>query len=195
MDQTTEGLKRDIESNRVAMTGTLEAIGDRVSPGRVIERRRNRMVMWVRDTKDKVMGTAEDLTSSVGDRAQQLGDAPHAAADSMRSGTRGTPLVAGGIAFGVGVLLGSVLPASDSERRLGQQVRQAIEPVEGELREMGREMADHMREPVQDAVETVKESAQDKAQELKASAVQGAEQVQQRTGTRVNTDDQPSGVS
>jgi len=195
MDQTTEGLKRDIESNRAAMTGTLEAIGDRVSPGRVIERRRNRMVMWVRDTKDRVMGTAEDLTGRVGDRAQQLGDAPHAAADSMRSSTRGTPLVAGGIAFGVGVLLGSVLPASASERQLGQQVRQAIEPVEDELREMGREMADHMREPVQDAVETVKESAQDKAQEVKASAVQGAEQVQQRTGQTEHPDDQPSRVS
>jgi hypothetical protein len=100
------------------------------------------------------MGTADDLTSRVGDRAQQLGDAPHAAADSMRSGTR-----------------------------------------EDELREMGREMADHMREPVQDAVETVKESAQDKAQELKASAVQGAEQVQQRTGRTEHPEDQPSRVS
>jgi len=56
-------------------------------------------------------------------------------------------------------------------------------------------MADHMREPVQDAVETVKESAQDKAQELKASAVQGAEQVQQRTGQTEHPDDQPSRVS
>ena len=194
MDQTTEGLKRDIENNRAAMTGTLEAIGDRVSPGRVIERRRNRMVLWVRDTKDRFMGTAEDLSGRVGDRAQQLGDAPHAAADSMRSGTRGAPLVAGGIAFGIGVLLGSVLPASSTERRLGQHARQAIEPVEGELREMGRDMADHLREPMQDAVETVKESAQDKAQELKASAIQGAEQVQ-RTGQMANTDDQHSGVS
>ena len=77
MDQTTEGLKRDIETNRAAMTDTLEAIGDRVSPGRVIERRRNRMVVWVRDAKDRLMGTAEDLSDRVSDKAHQLGDAPH----------------------------------------------------------------------------------------------------------------------
>jgi uncharacterized protein YjbJ (UPF0337 family) len=182
MDQTTEGLKRDIETHRAAMTDTLEAIGDRVSPGRVIERRRNRMVLWARGAKDRLMGTAEDLTDRVSDKAHELGDAPHSATDSLRSGTRGTPLVAGGIAFGIGVLLGSVLPASDTERRLGQQARQAIEPVQGELREMGHEMADHLREPVQDAVETVKESAQEKAQDLKASATQGAEEVQHRAG-------------
>jgi ElaB/YqjD/DUF883 family membrane-anchored ribosome-binding protein len=193
MDQTTEGLKRDIETNRAAMTDTLEAIGDRVSPGRVIERRRNRMVLWVRDTRDRVMGTAEDLTDRVSGKAHQLGDAPHAATDSLRSGTRGAPLVAGGIAFGIGVLLGSVVPASDTERRLGQQARQAIEPVQGELQEMGREVADHLREPVQDAVQTVKESAQEKAQNLKGSAqekaqdikgsaTQGAQQVQERAG-------------
>jgi ElaB/YqjD/DUF883 family membrane-anchored ribosome-binding protein len=186
MDQTTEGLKRDIETNRAAMSETLEAIGDRVSPGRVIERRRNRMVLWVQGAKDKVMGTAEDLTGRVSDTTHQLGDAPHAATDTVRSGVRGKPLVAGGIAFGVGVLLGSVLPASGSERRLGQQARQAIEPVEGELRDMGREIADHLREPVQDAVETVKESAQEKAQDLKASATQGAEEVQQRAGRTAN---------
>ena len=186
MDQTTEGLKRDIETNRAAMSETLEAIGDRVSPGRVIERRRNRMVLWVQGAKDKVMGTAEDLTGRVSDTAHQLGDAPHAATDTVRSGVRGTPLVAGGIAFGIGVLLGSVLPASGTERRLGQQARQAIEPVEGELRDMGREIADHLREPVQDAVETVKESAQEKAQDLKASATQGAEEVQQRAGRTAN---------
>jgi len=193
MDQTTEGLKRDIETNRAAMTDTLEAIGDRVSPGRVIERRRNRMVLWVRDTRDRVMGTTEDLTERVSGKAHQLGDAPHAASDRLRSETRGAPLVAGGIAFGIGVLLGSVLPASDAERRLGQQARQAIEPVQGELQEMGREVADHLREPVQDAVQTVKESAQEKAQNLKGSAqekaqdikgsaTQGAQQVQERAG-------------
>ena len=64
MDETTEGLKQDIEDTRSAMGDTLEAIGDRVSPGRILERRRNRMVGWARDTKDKVMGTADDLKTA-----------------------------------------------------------------------------------------------------------------------------------
>jgi hypothetical protein len=43
------------------------------------------------------------------------------AVTSMRLNTRGTPLVAGGIAFGSGVLLGWVVRASRAEQRLGQQ--------------------------------------------------------------------------
>ena len=40
-ERTTE-LRRDIEETRERMTGTMDAIGDRVSPGRVVERRVNR---------------------------------------------------------------------------------------------------------------------------------------------------------
>ena len=43
MGQDAEELRREIEASRAEMSNTLDAIGDRVSPGRVIERRKNRM--------------------------------------------------------------------------------------------------------------------------------------------------------
>ena len=43
MGQTAEELKQDIADTRDNLSDTLDAIGDRVSPGRVIERRKNRM--------------------------------------------------------------------------------------------------------------------------------------------------------
>jgi Protein of unknown function (DUF3618) len=167
MDEATEVLKHDIADTRSAMSDTLEAIGDRVSPSRIMERRRNRVVVWFNGAKDRVMGTADDLTSRVGDRAQQLGNAPGSVVRSVKSETKGTPLVAGSIAFGIGVLIGSMAPPSRAEQRLGEQARQAAEPLTGELQNAGREMVDHLREPVREAVDTVKESAQESAQHLR----------------------------
>ena len=43
MGQSPEELKQDVESTRADLSDTLDAIGDRVSPGRMIERRKNRM--------------------------------------------------------------------------------------------------------------------------------------------------------
>jgi len=179
MGETTEELKRDIEDTRSSMSGTLEAIGDRVSPGRMLERRRNRVVLWVHGARDKVMGKTEHLTDRAGDAAHRVGETPSSAMDSVRSGTSGAPLVAGGIAFGIGVLIGSLVPPSRTERELGQQAMQAVEPVKAELQEAGRGMVENLREPVSEAVEDVKQTAQDSAQQLRQSASERAEQVKQ----------------
>jgi ElaB/YqjD/DUF883 family membrane-anchored ribosome-binding protein len=179
MGETPEELKRDIEDTRSSMTGTLEAIGDRVSPGRMLERRRNRMVIWVRDAKDKVMGTADHLTDRAGDTAHRMGDTPTAAIDSVRTTTAGAPLVAGGIAFGIGVLIGSLIPPSRTERQLGEQAMHAVEPVKAELQEAGRGLVENLREPVTEAVEDVKQTAQDSAQQLRQTATDTTQQIKQ----------------
>jgi hypothetical protein len=179
MGETPEELTRDIEDTRSSMSGTLEAIGDRVSPARVMERRRNRVVLWFERSKDAVMGKAEDLADHASDKMHRVGDAPSGAVDSVRSSTSGAPLVAGGIAFGVGVLLGSALPPSRTERRLGEQARKAVEPVQSELQDAGRELVQNLREPVTEAVQDVKETAQDSAHQLRDKASDGVEQVKQ----------------
>jgi len=58
--QDTEELRREIESTRNDMSGTLDAIGDRVSPGRMMQRRKNRMAATIGSVRDRVMGTAHD---------------------------------------------------------------------------------------------------------------------------------------
>jgi len=179
MGETTEELRHEIEDTRTSMSGTLEAIGDRVSPGRMLERRRNRMIVWVGNARTSLMGTADDFTSRVGDTAHNLAEAPSTTMQGVRSNTKGAPLVAGGIAFGIGVLIGSLVPASRTEKRLGQQVAGATEPLKNELQEAGREVAEHLREPVQEAVQDVKQSAQDSAQQLRDSASERADQVRQ----------------
>ena len=183
MDEATS-VKYDIEQNREALSGTLEAIGDRVSPARVIERRRNRMVVWMRNTKDRVMGTGEHMADRMGSAADRVQGAPAAAMDEVRESTRGAPLVAGGIAFGIGVLLGSLAPPSRTEQQLGRQAREVTEPLKDQVRQAGHEMVDDLREPVQQAVQSVKESAKDGAQEVRSSVSDSTDQVRREASTR-----------
>jgi len=141
------------------MSGTLEAIGDRVSPGRMMERRKNRVIVWFGCARDRVMGTAQDVTDRVSDKAHTVGSAPSNAMETVRSNTSGAPLVAGGIAFGVGMLVGSVFPASRTEQQLGQRAKEAAEPVKKELQDAGQQMVEQLKEPVSEAVEDVKQTA------------------------------------
>ena len=67
MGQDADQLRRDIEHTRDGLSDTLDAIGDRVSPGRVIERRKNRASQSIQSLRDRVMGSAADATDSISD--------------------------------------------------------------------------------------------------------------------------------
>ena len=88
MGQSAEELRYEIADTRAELGQTLDAIGDRVSPGRMIERRKNRFVVGMRSAKDRIMGTASDAGTAVTDRVQGVGrDSP------TRPGQRSTRCV------------------------------------------------------------------------------------------------------
>jgi ElaB/YqjD/DUF883 family membrane-anchored ribosome-binding protein len=174
---TTQELRRGIDDRRASMSGTLEAIGDRVSPSRVLQRRKNRIVVWLASTRDRVMGSAHEVSDRMSDKAHAVGGAPSDALDKVRSNTSGAPLVAGGVAFGFGMLIGSLIPPSRTERQVGQRAMQAAEPIKQELREAGQEMVEQLKEPVSDAVDDVKQTAQHGAQQIRQSATGAAQEV------------------
>ena len=102
MGQSPEELKDEIESTRADLGDTLEAIGDRVSPGRVIERRTARVRQGFAGFRDSVMGAAQDTVESAKDRLGSTVDGIREAPATGRHQTEGRPLVMGGLAFGVG---------------------------------------------------------------------------------------------
>ena len=59
MGQEAEALKADIEQRRESMTGTIDAIENKVVPSRIIERRRAAVSGWVGGVKERVMGSAQ----------------------------------------------------------------------------------------------------------------------------------------
>ncbi len=73
MGQTAEELRQDIADTRDNLSDTLDAIGDRVSPGRVIERRKNRMTAGVHSALERVMGSAHDAADAVRDAPSSVG--------------------------------------------------------------------------------------------------------------------------
>lgn len=177
MGQSAEELRRDIERTREGLGDTLDAIGDRVSPGRIMERRKNRVTGGLRTARERVMGTVGDTTHAVADRAHSVGDSANGALDqvkdmpgAVRQQTQGAPMIAGALAFGVGFLVAAAFPASETERDVGAKVIEKVEPLQDELASTGKEMAEHLKQPAVDAVNQVKDTAQESAQSVTDSA-------------------------
>jgi ElaB/YqjD/DUF883 family membrane-anchored ribosome-binding protein len=159
MGQSADELRQDIEVTRGELGETLDAIGDRVSPGRMIERRKNRVFEGLRDIRDRVMGSASDVQSTVSEGTAGAVDTLRGAPEVLRGQTQGNPLAAGAIAFGIGVLAASVFPASEREKQAADQLMDKVEPLKDELTQTGQDIAEHMKEPALEAMEHVKETA------------------------------------
>jgi ElaB/YqjD/DUF883 family membrane-anchored ribosome-binding protein len=174
MGQDTEELKRDIEDTRSEMTDTLDAIGDRMSPSRIVQRRKNRMTASVHDLRDRVMGTASDAATGTTDAIKHTPDA-------IASGTQGAPLVAGAIAFGAGFLVASVFSPTEAEKRASATVMEKLEPAKEQLMDSAREVADHLKEPVKEAAQDIKATAGDSAESIKSTTRDAAETTKSQT--------------
>ena len=183
MGQSTYELRRDIERTRADLGDTLDAIGDRVSPGRMIERRKNRMSSGIRSFRDRVMGTVENAQGQLGDIAssgtQTISETPR----MVRDEARGAPLVAGALAFGVGFLVAAAAPASRREEEASVVLAEKVQPLKEDLSSAAHEVVDHMKEPAQQAVGEVRSTASEEAQRVAAVAQdatrQTADQVRQ----------------
>ncbi len=189
MGQSAEELRREIERTRGEMSENLEAIGDRVSPGRIVERRKNRMVNFIGDSRDRVFGRVDDVRSGASDRAEgareRAQDAMGTARETMRdapervaSGAAANPLIAGGVAFGLGFLAAVVFPGTQKEAEAVQRVSEAAQPLKEEATQAAREVASSVQEAGKQAATELKDSAQERAADVKETAAQEKETVQ-----------------
>ncbi|MEU1886901.1 DUF3618 domain-containing protein [Micromonospora sp. WMMD987] len=214
MSTDPDQIRREIEATRNSLSSDVDALAYKVSPGRIVDDRKQRARNALQNVRDRVMGTASDLghgtshaAHSVGDRAASaasavgagahaaastVGDAAQQAPQVIRRKSEGNPIAAGVIAFGVGMLVSSLIPASRREQELAAQVREKagehggavkekLGEVAGELREELREPAQHaaesLRGTAQDAVQAVRDDTRDAAHEVKGSAQHSRGQV------------------
>ena len=124
MGEESAALKADIEHRRESMTGTIDAIEDKVVPSRIIERRRAAMSGWAANIKERVMGTAHSPTGQASSTAGRVSDTMSHATDAIgdapaqvQRATAGSPLIAGTVAFGIGALVAALLPETKTEQR------------------------------------------------------------------------------
>jgi hypothetical protein len=182
------------EAQRADLSRDLEAIGDRISPGRMVERRKAAVQQGFGRARDAVMGRADSVRSSAGDTlsgvgdtassvGQRIGDVPGA----VRQQTEGNPIAAGVIAFGAGMLLATLIPATRREEEVARRIEPQLAGVAGEVRSGVQQAAEQLKPAAQQAMEEVKSSARDAVDTVKGEASSGADTVRQEAGTAAGT--------
>jgi hypothetical protein len=196
---TPEQIQRDIEGTRRALSGDVDRLAEKVSPGKVVSRRVDRVKSGAASFRERVMGTLPDpqevkgqagsavssvgdtassAASSVGDAASSaastVGDAVTAAPQKVRQQTQGNPLGAGLVAFGVGLVLASLLPATDAEKQVAQR---AEETARGPVQEKAKELAEPVLESAKESAQQVKETATSAVSDTVDEARSAAEDV------------------
>jgi hypothetical protein len=197
-------IRRQIEDTRRELSYDVDALNEKVNPARVVDRRVTAAKGHVTNLKEKVMGSAHDTTSSAqgmaSNAAGSVQDAASSAADSVQNAAstavgavqqapdtvirqaQGNPLAAGLIAFGVGWLVSSLLPASQKEKQLAQQAETAVQEHKDVLlepaRQAAQEIGDQLKPAAQEAMESVKSTAQDAASTVAEEGKSAAQDVQ-----------------
>lgn len=194
-----EQLTTDIAGTREDLSRNLDALNEKVNPSKVMERRKHAVRTRFSSIKDKVMGSAQDMKSgaqeargTMGERTSEMAEsATGAAQDAVRTvqqRAEGNPLAAGLIAFGAGLLISSVIPASKQEAQAAQKLvdtaKEHGQPVIDEARSMGQEMGEHLKQEAGQAAEEVKSSAQESARHVKEEGQSSGQTVKDDAQSR-----------
>jgi hypothetical protein len=107
--------------------------------------------------------------------------------------TQGNPLAAGVIAFGLGMLVSSLIPSSEKERQAVSTLQDNLEPVKEKATEVARDMGESLRPAAQEAAESVKSTAQGGVESVKQEGQAAAQDVKdQAQGSKETVQQQRS---
>ena len=189
MSNDPEQIRREIERTRSDLSDNVNALGDKVNPGSIAKRQVGRVRGAATSVKDAVLGSAADATDSGQRVAGNVGDAVADAPTAVARKAQGSPIAAGLIAFGAGLLVSSLLPASRVEQQAAEAVKDTAQPLVDDLTDTAKEVAENLKEPAQqaigevkatttDAVDTVREDATSAATDVKDHAADAKDTVQ-----------------
>jgi hypothetical protein len=212
-------IRADIERTRAALSDNVDDLAESVKPKNVAGRQVGKVKEAASNLKDRVMGpddddysgsavgTVGDKTSSakdaVADKASSAKDTVSGKASEAREAVRqaprrmkrraqGNPLAAGVIAFGLGMLVSSLIPSSEKEREAVSQLQENLEPVKEKATEVARDIGEGLRPAAQDAAESVKTTAQEGAESVKQEGQSAAADVKDQAQASKETVQQQS---
>jgi hypothetical protein len=168
---TTTALRGELDDQREEMGRTLEAIGDRVSPRRIVERGKDattgRVRRAVSSARERVIGAlpgdGHDGSSGVTGLAASAGSQVRSAEGAVLDTTRSNAVAAGAVAFGIGFVAAMAFPRSRVEQRAAEQVRPQLERAAEEVGHAERQVAEELKPALQAGVEEVKTAARSAA--------------------------------
>lgn len=129
------------------------------------------------DAKDQLVGQAGELRDQAAARFADAQGAVQQAPTMVRRQTRGNPLGAGLVAFGIGALIGGLMPSTAREREASVALKEKAAPLVDEAKSVAQEAVDNLKPQAQAAVESVKQHATDSAQSVKAEGQDAAQTV------------------
>jgi len=178
-----EQIQQQIEHTRSELSNDVDQLTEKVSPSRVVGRQVDRTKSRAAALREKVMGSADDssglrgagdsLTSAADGAKEAVGSAPQA----VRRQTQGEPLAAGLVAFGLGMVISALVPASQAETQLASQAEEKAKELAEPVKQTGQQLAQDLKPAAQEAVEQVKSTAQDAAQDTTEQAKSAAQDV------------------
>jgi hypothetical protein len=173
------------------MGETLEAIGDRISPERMVERRKAAVGQGFRRMREAVMGSADyvepavqraqnqaqSAATSTIESARTVGQSVQHAPAAVAEHTAGNPLAAGLIAFGAGLLAATAFPQTRTEQRLVETAQPQLDKVKDELHDAGHDISAGARDHAKSALEQTTSAGKDAASTMVGEARESARMV------------------
>lgn len=186
-------IERDIERTRTELSDDVNALTYKVSPNRMVGERVDRVKGAVRNAKARVMGTSTDMRERTGATARSaaatMGETVKEAPERVRQRTEGSPLAAGLVAFGLGMIASALVSPTEAERELTGKLKERAggraEGLKEEMTHAAQQAKEHLREPAQQAVQQVKGTAAQSAgtvQEEGRAAGQGLRDQMREAG-------------
>jgi ElaB/YqjD/DUF883 family membrane-anchored ribosome-binding protein len=212
-------IRADIERTRSALSNDVDDLAESVKPKNVAERQVGKVKEAASNLKDRVMGSDDDDYSdstvgtvsdrayaakdavtdkayaardTVSDKASDARDAVRQAPATMKRKAQGNPLAAGAIAFGLGMLVSSLIPSSEKEREAASTLQDNLEPVKQKASEVARDMGENLKPAAQEAAESVKSTTQEGVESVKQQGQSAAQDVKDQAQDSKETAQQQS---
>ena len=145
------------------MSATLDAIGER--PQQMVDSGRRRLGQWILSARQGIMGTP-DVQGQTGQGTDGVGDGVGVASGVTAGQQQGNPLAAGIIVFGVGLLVGSLLPPTKVEQKGLSAIADKAEPAIDAAKQVASELGHGLQKSTEQAAGQLGEVLTDAGQEI-----------------------------
>jgi Protein of unknown function (DUF3618) len=212
-------IRADIERTRAALSDDVDDLAESVNPKNVAQRQVDKVKEAASNVKDRVMGSDDDEYSgstvggvsdkayaakdavadkayaakdTVSERASEAGEAVRQTPRRIRRKAQGNPLAAGVIAFGLGMLVSSLIPSTEKEREAVSQLQENLEPLKEKAAEVAKDVGESLKPAAHEAAESVRETAQEGVENLKQEGQSAAQDVKDQAQASKETVQQQS---
>jgi ElaB/YqjD/DUF883 family membrane-anchored ribosome-binding protein len=181
MGQDPNQLTDDITQTRRDLSSHLDELQDKVSPAAIVDRRKAAARERVGSVREKVMGTTRGTKDTVSGAGDRLSGTAGDAADTAKQQFQGSPLAAGAAAFGLGMVIAALIPASEAESRAAVQVKDTVQdraqPLVEDAKSAAGEVGEQVKQSAAEAADQVKQTGQDAASRVQDEGASSAQNV------------------